>query len=131
MTTDVEFILSVEYKIKSCGPSVVSVRLRHSMRSLIILASLAALASARTVQVRSFEYGYCEGAHEPLTFDAISVSPDPLVLATGAEINLHVLVTLLETVNVGAKIKLNMVKEGFIDLPIPCIPIGDINIGSW
>ena len=102
------------------------------MKSLILLASLAALTSGRTVQVRSFEYGYCKGAHELLTFDDISVSPDPLVLATGAEINLHVLVTLLETVNVGTKIKLDMVKEGLIfDIPIPCLPIVDIHIGSW
>ena len=80
---------------------------------------------------RSFEYGFCDGAAEPLTIDALSVLPDPLVLATGAEINLQVLLTLLEPLPVGAKIKVNMQKDGLINIPIPCINVGEISIGTW
>jgi len=97
--------------------------------SLILLAAIA-VASAKSFNVRSFEYGFCDGAAEPLTIDALSVLPDPLVLATGAEINLQVLLTLLEPLPVGAKIKVNMQKDGLINIPIPCINVGEISIGT-
>jgi len=68
---------------------------------------------------------YCRGDST-----ALRLSPDPLVLATGAEINLQVLLTLLEPLPVGAKIKVNMQKDGLINIPIPCINVGEISIGT-
>ena len=100
------------------------------MKSIILLAALV-VVSGKGLKIDELEYGYCEGAHEPLTFDDISIAPFPIVVASGANLTLHILVTLLEDVPVGAKVKLDIVKEGIINLPIPCIPIDDIHIGSW
>lgn len=100
------------------------------MKSIILLAVLA-VVSGRHLKIDELEYGYCDGAHEPLTFDDISIAPFPIVVADGANITLHILVTLLEDVPVGAKVKLEIVKEGLINLPIPCILVDGLHIGSW
>ena len=80
---------------------------------------------------RSFEYGFCAGAAEPLTIDTLSVLPDPLVLATGAEVSLQVLITLLEEIPAGAGVSIKIKKDGLIDIPIPCLDIDGVSIGSW
>lgn len=100
------------------------------MKSIILLAVLA-VVSGRHLKIDELEYGYCDGAHEPLTFDDISIAPFPIVVADGADITIHILVTLLEDVPVGAKVKLEIVKEAFLNLPIPCILVDGLHIGSW
>merc|ERR1712106_1071699 len=86
---------------------------------------------ARNLKLDELEYGFCDGANQDvLSLDNISVEPFPLVIATGESLTLSVAVTLNEPVPVGATVDLKIKNEGLIPIPIPCIPIGDISIGS-
>ena len=44
-------------------------------------------------------------------------------------------ITLKEVIDVGAKVSFNIVMEGLIPLPIPCLDLSDLgvdtSIGSW
>merc|ERR1711915_50126 len=103
----------------------------ETMKTALILLAAIAAASAKSLDVRVFEYGFCAGAAEPLSIDVLTVEPDPIVLATGAEILLQVLLTLNEDIPVGAQLKVKLQKDGLINIPIPCIDAGEgISIGS-
>ena len=72
-----------------------------------------------------------DGANtDALTIDNISVEPFPIVIATGADLTLNVQIPLNEPIPVGATVSLKIKREGLIPIPIPCLPIGDISIGS-
>merc|ERR1712154_87843 len=101
-----------------------------NMKFFAILASVA-LVSAKNLKLDELEVGFCDGANQDvLSLDNISVEPFPLVIATGADITLNVQITLNEPVPAGATVSLKIHREGLIPIPIPCLPIGDISIGS-
>merc|ERR1739838_469260 len=96
-----------------------------NMKVFAALLACAALASARNLKLDQLEYGFCDGASsDVLSLDNISVEPFPLVIATGEQI------TLNEPIPAGATVSLKIKREGLIPIPIPCLPIGDISIGS-
>merc|ERR1712244_191421 len=102
-----------------------------NMKFFAILASVA-LVSAKNLKLDELEVGFCDGANQDvLSLDNISVEPFPLVIATGADITLNVQITLNEPVPAGATVSLKIHREGLIPIPIPCLPIGDISIGSF
>merc|ERR1711973_929060 len=82
-----------------------------TMRSLIVAALLIASASV-------------------LNLNTISVQPYPLQIHSGKDLTLQVLLELLETVPEGVQISLKVKKLGLIPLPLPCLEIGDLHIGS-
>ena len=65
------------------------------------------------------------------TIDNADVQPFPVQIHTGATVTISATLTLAATVPAGAKVALKIVKEGLIDLPIPCLEIEGLNIGSW
>ena len=84
------------------------------MKVLFVALCSLALASAIVVEV-------CDPEITEANFDNldIAVSPDPIVLATGAKVGLHFAIDLLKdveggTVNIG-------IKNGA--LPIPCLEV--------
>jgi len=85
---------------------------------------------AKTLDIRALEYGFCEGAGEPLTFETFTITPYPVVIATGATINIELIVDLMEVVPEGAKVKLDVVKKGLLDIPLPCIEVDGLHLGS-
>merc|ERR1711899_116556 len=96
------------------------------MKSLALLLAAAVAVSGKNLRMDELEYGFCDGSPEPLSLDSISVTPFPIVLAS-----IQVLISLMEAVPVGARIKLNIVKEGLIPFPIPCLTLSeDLHIGS-
>merc|ERR1711920_64597 len=101
------------------------------MKVFAALLACAAMVSARNLKLDELEVGFCDGANsDVLSLDNISVEPFPLVIATGADITLNVQITLNEPVPAGATVSLKIHREGLIPIPIPCLPIGDISIGS-
>jgi hypothetical protein len=102
----------------------------QSMKSLVFL-SLLALATGRKIHVRELQYGFCEGSPQPFSIDEVVLEPYPVVVQTGATIHLAIGITLNEPIPVGATAKLKIVRDGLIDIPLPCLDIGDISIGSW
>merc|ERR1712083_634200 len=105
--------------------------LLQTMKGFFSLLCVA-LASARNVHVKidQLEYGFCDGSAEPATIDALAVEPFPIVIATGETITLTVEITLNEVVPVGAQVSLKIKKEGLIPIPIPCLTIDGLHIGS-
>ena len=101
------------------------------MRSLLLLSAVLAAASARHAIVRELQYGFCEGAGQPLTIDEVVLEPYPVEIHSGATIHLAIGITLNEVIPPGSTVSLKIVKDMLIDLPIPCVPIGDIHLGSW
>merc|ERR1712243_413813 len=95
------------------------------MKVFATLLACAAMVSARNLKLDELEVGFCDGANsDVLSLDNISVEPFPLVIATGEDITLNV------PIPAGASVSLKIKREGLIPIPIPCLPIGDISIGS-
>merc|ERR1719348_1318515 len=78
------------------------------MKTALVLFAALAAASAKSFSIRSFEYGFC----------------------AGAAVSLQVLITLLEEIPAGAGVSVKIKKDGLIDIPIPCLDIDGISIGS-
>jgi len=99
--------------------------------SFLILLSLLTLAAGHKIQIRELQYGFCEGAYEPFSIDEFILEPDPVVVQSGATIHLAIGITLNFPIPVGSTTHLKLVRTGLIDIPLPCIELGDISIGSW
>ena len=52
-------------------------------------------------------------------------------LAEGSTLTISGFLTIAEELPVGATVTLDIVKEGLIDLPIPCLDLGVAELGSW
>ena len=65
------------------------------------------------------------------SIDAIDVQPFPVEIKTGATVTISATLSLLAEVPAGAKVALNIVKEGVVDLPLPCLEIDGLHVGSW
>ena len=61
----------------------------------------------------------------------VQVVPFPVSLAEGATLTISGFLTIAEELPVGATVTLDIVKEGLIDLPIPCLDLGVVEFGSW
>ena len=61
----------------------------------------------------------------------MQVVPFPVSLAEGATMTISGFLTIVEELPVGATVTLDIVKEGLIDLPIPCLDLGVVEFGSW
>ena len=57
--------------------------------------------------------------------------PFPVSLAEGSTLTISGFLTIAEELPVGATVTLDIVKEGLIDLPIPCLDLGVAELGSW
>jgi hypothetical protein len=100
----------------------------------LVLAALLAIASgaaSRKIQTKELQYGFCEGASRPFTFDELVVEPYPIVLQSGTVLHVAIGLILNEPIPVGATVTVKMAREGLIHLPFPCIPIEDFYFGSW
>jgi hypothetical protein len=109
-----------------------------SIMRLLILATLITVASSSChcqCDIDEFEkelqYGFCEGANQPLTIDEFVFDPYPLEVYNGAIIKLSLGITLHEPIPVGAQVSVRIVKDLLIDLPLPCLEFGDVHFGSW
>ena len=100
-----------------------------------MLAASLALVSARSVKIDEIEYGFCPDAAQPGTIDQVQVVPFPISLAEGSPLSILATLTLNDVVPAGARVSLDLQKEGLIPLPIPCLELdgedGPINVGSW
>merc|ERR1711997_50227 len=102
-----------------------------SMMKLLLLFASVLLASAKNINVKQLEYGFCDGAPQPGTIDELTVMPDPVELHTGATVTISATLTLNEVVQTGSQVELKINKNLLgIDLPIPCLEIDGNHIGS-
>ena len=105
------------------------------MKFLVLAASLA-LVSARSLKIDEVEYGFCPDAAQPGTIDTVEVVPFPISLTEGTTLSILAQLTLNDVVPAGARVALDIQKEGLIDLPIPCLELTNeegelIHVGSW
>merc|ERR1712140_87381 len=75
-----------------------------SMMKLLVLFASVLLASAKNINVKQLEYGFCEGAPQPLSIDELTVMPDPVELKTGATVTISATITLNEIVPTGSQV---------------------------
>jgi hypothetical protein len=99
--------------------------------TLTALLAIAAAATSRQNQMKELQYGFCEGASRPFTIDEVVLEPYPLVIQSWAIYHLAVGIILNEPIPVGVTVTFKIIKLGLIDIPFPCILIGDIHYGSW
>ena len=75
------------------------------------------------------------GSPEPFTLDLLSIDPFPILVQPGGLVTVAAQINLKEVIDVGAKVSFNIVMEGLIPLPIPCLDLSDLgvdtSIGSW
>ena len=75
------------------------------------------------------------GSPEPFTLDLLSIDPFPILVQPGGLVTVAAQITLKEVIDVGAKVSFNIVMEGLIPIPIPCLDLSDLgvdtSIGSW
>merc|ERR1711993_12750 len=92
-----------------------------SMMKLLVLLSSVVLISAKSLNLKQLEYGFCEGAPQPLSIDELSVMPDPLELHTGASVTISATLTLTESVQPGSTVDLSITKKFLgVERPFPC-----------
>jgi len=107
-----------------------------STMKVFALILLVAAVSAKDIRIQvnappdELEHGFCPGSPEPFTLDALSVKPFPIIIANGESVTLELQLTLNEEIAKGAQVSLKMKLEGLIDLPIPCIEVDGLHIGS-
>jgi hypothetical protein len=104
---------------------------QQTMRSLILSALIATVSSSHISLNQELQYSFCEGADQPFTIDEFTVEPYPIEVYTGSIINLALGITLNEPIPVGATISIKTVKDLLIDMPVPCLDLGDFYFGSW
>merc|ERR1711881_348315 len=73
-----------------------------SVMKLLVLLATVVLASAKNINVKQLEYGFCDGAPQPGTIDELTVMPDPIELRTGATVSISATLTLNEIVQTGS-----------------------------
>merc|ERR1712013_507455 len=91
------------------------------MKVFATLLACATMVSARNLKLDELDVGFCDGANSDVL---------PLDIAPGETIPLNVQIPLNEPIPAGATVSLKIKREGLIPIPIPCLPIGDISIGS-
>merc|ERR1712066_880508 len=97
----------------------------------IVFLATVVLVSAKSIKIDQLEYGFCDGADTSVgTIDNVDVQPFPVEVKTGATITISATLTLSAGVQTGSTVSLNIVKEDFVDLPIPCLEIDGLHIGS-
>ena len=72
-----------------------------------------------------------DGSPEPLTIDFLTLTPFPVIINEGATATLEAQLTLKEELPVGATVDLKLKLEGIIPIPIPCLELNGLHIGSW
>merc|ERR1711953_536357 len=102
----------------------------NKMKLIVFLATIV-LVSAKSIKIDQLEYGFCDGADTSVgSIDAADVQPFPVEIKTGASVTISATLTLNTAIPAGAKVALNIVKEGIVNLPIPCLEIEGLHIGS-
>merc|ERR1711915_409250 len=110
--------------------TVSSINMKLVLFVMAVGLTTTGLAASAARNIKALEYGFCAGASEPLTFQTFDIQPYPVEIATGATINIELVVDLLEVVPEGATVKLDIVKKGLIDIPFPCLEIEGLHLGS-
>ena len=87
--------------------------------------------TARHAILKELQYGFCDGAGQPLSIDELVVEPYPVEVHSGAVIHLALGLTLDEVIPAGSRLRVKMFKDLLVDVPIPCITYGDTYLGSW
>ena len=72
-----------------------------------------------------------ESTPQPLSIEVATIKPFPIPLVTGTGLDVNVLFQLKEVCPVGTTVKMDMKLTGLIEVPIPCLEIDDIALGSW
>ena len=96
-----------------------------------IFSTLLAVVTARHAILKELQYGFCDGAGQPLSVDEFVVEPYPLEVHSGAVIHLALGLTLDEVIPAGSRLRVKIIKDLLVDLPLPCLPYGDTHLGSW
>merc|ERR1712168_1249824 len=105
--------------------------LSENKRKLIVFLATIVLVSAKSIKIDQLEYGFCDGADTSVgSIDAADVQPFPVEVKTGATVTISATLTLSAVVQTGSTVSLNIVKEGIVDLPIPCLEIEGLHVGS-
>ena len=93
---------------------------------------VSAVSALNGNKEKILKYFPTEGADTSVgSIDNADVQPFPVEVKTGATVTISATLSLAAEVPVGATVSLNIVKEGIVDLPIPCLEIEGLHIGSW
>merc|ERR1719516_937019 len=101
------------------------------MKGAFLVLCLGSLAAARNINLKAFEIDFCEASNpQPLSINVPTIEPFPIPVVSGTEVNVDVEFDLLETCPVGTTVKLDMVLQGLINIPIPCLEVDGMHLGS-
>merc|ERR1712038_1461287 len=101
------------------------------MRFLIFITCVAvAIAAPKLAKLRGdIPWEWC-GDGRPIDIPELTLEPFPVVVAPGASITFAATIEVLEVIPVGAKIQVDIVKEGIINIPVPCLEVNGQHFGS-
>merc|ERR1712033_31607 len=101
------------------------------MKLLIFIACVAlAIAAPKGLRLgQDIVWEWC-GEGRPIDITQLTVEPYPVVVADGATITAAITIEILEVVPVGTQISVKIVKEGLINMPLPCLEIDGHHLGS-
>ena len=90
------------------------------------------LVSSKSVKISQIQYGLCPSSQDQnSTFDSLDVQPYPIPLRAGLPLNISAQFTLNQVIPKGAKVQVNLYREGPITIQLPCYKFGIFQFGSW
>ena len=54
-----------------------------------------------------------------------------MVVRSGATITLDSQISLLQELAIGSRLNIEVILEGLVPIKIPCLDIGEVQLGSW
>merc|ERR1719150_649355 len=99
---------------------------------IAVFASLLIAANALTLRVKAPEVEYClDGSDAWFSNIVLNILPWPVEISAGAQLSIDGGLDILQVVEVGSQLKLELkLQTPLGELPIPCIPIDGLQIGS-
>jgi len=88
---------------------------------LVVLVVGGDQASGVTL-VENLQYGFCEGAKQPMYLEYINIQPWPIPLNPNQELYILAHIFLYQNINAGSEVKLDITKlTGGVAVDVPCI----------
>ena len=88
---------------------------------LFLFLVARSLQTNYTKCVENVEYGYWDGSQEVFTIEYLDIYPFPMSMCQCKSIYIRAVADLLVPIPVGATVSVKIVKEGLLQLPIPCL----------
>ena len=95
---------------------------------LFLFLVARSLQTNYTKIIENAEYGYCDGSQELFIIEYLDIYPFSMSICQCKTIYISAVADLLVPIPVGATVSVKIVKEGLLQLPIPCLELDECGL---